>query len=59
MEAVASLHANLVEKSVSEERVLVDPALGLDNQAGVGKCWFIYARRRDAAKLLQNEESAL
>ena len=52
------LHDTLVEKNVAEERVLTDASLGLEEKAGLVKCWFVFDRRRRAVKLLQNEDLA-
>ncbi|CAE7474292.1 unnamed protein product [Symbiodinium microadriaticum] len=53
---IVDLHASLVEKGVQEDRVLADAALGLDDKAGVVKCWYVFSRRRRACQILLNED---
>ena len=36
--------------------MLADAALGLDDKAGVVKCWYVFARRRRACQILLNED---
>ena len=56
MQAIKQLYNKVCDLGVSEDRVLSDSSLGLDDQAGVVKCWFVYERRLQAVKLLANED---
>ena len=50
------LYEKVASAGVSEDRVLNDSSLGLDDQAGLVKCWFAFDRRKQAVGLLRNEE---
>ena len=53
---IANLFKTLKANGVAEDRVMVDASLGLEENGGIVKCWFVFDRRRRAIRILQNED---